>query len=390
MPALDGADIAEQCVRQGVFFGVEPHYLLGIAQLRSGMSSDDDGDQKGLFRLTQAEWDANSNDDSFDIHFAPTQISSPSRQCAVFGLMTNRTYTAFVSANNRNPSTQELYLKQFPGADPSGLQDALNKTAPLIGPASQAVLDDPQVISTLPGPDATPSGPAVITPAPIPPVAGAGAGMLTLAMLQRRWPAPPALAAIVQGMAATSAVLSGLGINTPLRMAHFMAQISEETGCGREMTESLMYSAEGLMRTWPNRFPTIGSTQGFVRSEKALGNKVYNGRMGNQVGTDDGFNFRGRGCLQITGRDSYDNIGKSIGLDLVNNPDLVNAPENVLRIAGTEFVKSGCLPDCDQDNVIRVSARVNVGSPTADPRKINGLAEREKQLGFWKQEFGIG
>jgi putative chitinase len=111
--------------------------------------------------------------------------------------------------------------------------------------------------------------------------------------------------------------------------------------------------------------------------------------MGNQTGTDDGFNFRGRGCLQITGREAYDKIGRSLGLDLVNNPDSVNAPQNVLLIAGTEFVKSGCLPDCDSDNVVRVSARINVGNPAASPGKIIGLADRKQQLAIWKQEFGV-
>jgi putative chitinase len=387
---LDRPSIAEECVRQGIYFGVEPHYLLGVAQLRSGISSDDDGDRIGLFRLTQAQWDANSNDDEFDIHFTPENIRSPLRQCVVFALMTNRAFSAFFTANNRNPSAKELYLQQFPAADATGLQGALDDTAALIGPAADAVLDEPHAVSTLPNPDTPASGPPVITPTPIPPIAGAGPGLLTVAMLQRRWPAPPASAAIVQGMADTSGVLSQLGINTPLRMAHFMAQISEETGNGREMTESLNYSAERMMQVFPRRFPTLASTQGFAHDDRAFGNKVYNGRMGNQIGTDDGFNFRGRGCLQITGRDSYDMIGRAVGLDLVDNPDLVNAPQNVLLIAGTEFVKSGCLPDCDQDNVVRVSARINVGNPSASPGSVNGLDERKRQLAVWKREFGIG
>ena len=168
--------------------------------------------------------------------------------------------------------------------------------------------------------------------------------MLTLAILQRRWPVPPAKNRSVQGMANTSGVLSQLGIKTPLRMAHFMAQISAESGNGRHMTESLNYSAERMMQVFPNRFPTLASTQGFAHNERAFGNKVYNGRMGNRVGSDDGFNFRGRGPLQLTGHDNYENIGRSLGLDFVNNPDLVIAPQNVLLIAGTEFVKSGCLP----------------------------------------------
>jgi putative chitinase len=381
------ASIAEECVRQGVFFGVEPHYLMAVAQLRSAMPSDPA--RQGPFRLTQLEWDANSNDDEFDVHFTPAQISSPLRQCAVFALMANRAFTAFVKANNRNPTTKELYLQQFPGADTTDLQKALDDTAALVGPAADEVLDEPQAVSALPNPDRPISGPPVITPDPIPLVLGAGGGMLTLDMLRRHWPVPPAKAEIIQGMANTAGVLSQLGINTPLRMAHFMAQISEETGNGNEMTESLNYRAERILEVFPTRFSDLQSAMPFAHNERALGNKVYNGRMRNQVGSDDGFNFRGRGCLQITGRESYDNIGRSLGLDLVNNPDSVNAPQNVLLIAGTEFVKSGCLSDCDQDNVVRVSARINVGNPSASPGKINGLDERKRQLRIWKQEFGV-
>ena len=79
------ASIAEECVRQGVYFAVEPHYLMAVAQLRSAMPSDPA--RQGPYRLTQAEWDANSNDDDFDVHFTPAEISSPLRQCAVFALM---------------------------------------------------------------------------------------------------------------------------------------------------------------------------------------------------------------------------------------------------------------------------------------------------------------
>jgi len=387
--ALDRASVAEECVRQGIYFGVEPHYLLAVAQFRSRISSDDDGDRKGPFRLTQAEWDANCTSDEFDFHFAPAQISSPLRQCAVFAFMTNRAFTAFVNANNKNPSTKELYLQQFPGADTADLQKALDDTAALIGPAADAVLDEPQAVSTLPNSEMPVPGPPVITSDPVPPAPGAGGGLLTLDMLRRRWPVPPAKADIIQGMANTADVLSRLGINTPLRMAHFMAQISEETGNGREMTESLNYRAERILEVFPSRFPTLQSAIPFAHNERALGNKVYNGRMGNVTGTDDGFNFRGRGCLQITGRESYDKIGSSLGLDLVNNPDSVNAPQNVLLIAGTEFVKSGCLPDCDKDNVVRVSALINVGSARASPGKINGLDERKRQLAIWKREFGV-
>jgi predicted chitinase len=82
-------------------------------------------------------------------------------------------------------------------------------------------------------------------------------------------------------------------------------------------------------------------------------------------------------------------MGKACGLDLVNNPDLAIDPANVLLIAATEFVKLGCLPECDRDDVVQVSARVNLGHRTDDPRKINGLDERRRQLAIWKREFGV-
>jgi uncharacterized protein (TIGR02594 family) len=133
---------------KGSTFGVEPHYLLAVAQRRSGISSDDNGDRRGPLRLTQAEWDANSNNDEFELHFTPAQISSALRQCAVVGLMAHRAFDAFVSTNSRSPSAKELYVQQWPEADTptlsADLQRALDDTVALLGPAADAVLDDPK------------------------------------------------------------------------------------------------------------------------------------------------------------------------------------------------------------------------------------------------------
>jgi putative chitinase len=382
---------AQECVRQGAFFSVEPHYLLGVAQLRSGISDDSNGDQIGPFRLTQAEWNANSNDDVFELHFTPEQIHSASRQCAVFGLMAERAFDVFEAANKRNPTAKELYLQQWPSAVIDGFQKALDDTAALIGPAADAVLDDPESVAPIPNADQPASGPPPkLDPEPVPVVpapAGGGGPTLTLDMLNRRWPrATPALR---QGIVATASQLGPLGINTSLRMAHFMAQITQETGGGTEMIEKLNYSAAQMRKIFPKRFPDAASTVGFVNNERVFGNKVYNGRMGNRPGSNDGFDFRGRGCLQITGRDSYDAVGKSCGLPLVTTPDLAIDPAHTLLIAAIEFVKLGCLPECDRDNVVQVSARINLGHPTTHPDKIIGLDARKQQLVFWKREFGI-
>lgn len=389
---VDQTDFAQECVRQGVGFGIEPHYLIGVAQHRSGISDESQDGNIGVFRLTQAEWDANSISDEFDIHFKPAHISSTTRQCIVFGLMAHRAFDAFVAAKNRNPSALELYLQQWPdeasGTLAGDLQKAFDNTAHLLGPAANALLDDPESVATIPQVDTPAKGPGLaLSPDPIQLTPGAGGGMLTLAMLQKNWQA--AKLELIQGMANTAGVLDQLGINTPLRMAHFMAQISEECGRGQEMIENLRYSAQQMMKIFPKRFPTLESTAPFVGNERAFGNKVYNGRMGNRVGTDDGFNFRGRGCLQLTGRDNYATMGKLTKLDLVNNPDLVIDPANVLLIAGTEFVKLGCLAECDRDDVVQLSARVNLGHRTDNPARIIGLDERRKQLTFWKNQFGV-
>lgn len=385
-------DFAQECVRQGVGFGIEPHYLLGVAQHRSDKFEDGKDGKTGVFRLTQAEFDANSNSDEFDIHFKPAHITSATRQCIVFAFMARRAFDAFVTVKNRNPSVLELYLQQWPNEASDtlagDLQKAFDATAPLLGPAADALLDDPESVAAIPQVDNPAKGPGqALSPDPIPPAPGAGGGMLTLAMLQKNW--KPAKPDLLQGMANTAGVLNQLGINTPLRMAHFMAQISEECGCGHEMVESLRYSAQQMMKVFPKRFPTLDSTAPFVGNERAFGNRVYGDRMGNRPGSDDGFNFRGRGCLQLTGRDNYAAMGKLCKLDLVNNPDLVISPANVLLIAGTEFVKLGCLAECDRDDVVQVAARVNLGHRTNDPSKINGLDERKRQLAIWKQEFGV-
>jgi putative chitinase len=387
---IDRALFAQECVRQGVFFTVQPHYLIGVAQLRSGILDDTDGERIGPFRLTQAEWNANSHDGLFDVHFTPEQIHSPTRQCAVFGLMALRAFDLFAESKGRVPSAKELYQQQWPdAANVADLQRALDQTADLIQPAAEAVLDDPtstEPIAKSDGPIAEPV--PKLDSKPVSDVSNAGAGsMLTLAMLKKHW--PRASTELIQGMANTAGVLEKLGINTPLRLAHFMGQISQECGKGTIMAESLNYTAARMMKVFPKRFPTLASTQGFERNERAFGNKVYNGRMGNRPGSDDGFNFRGRGGLQLTGRENYEAIGKSCDLDLVNHPELVAHRDHMLLIAATEFVKLGCLEECDRDNVVQVSARINLGHPTTSPEKINGLRDRIQQVDLWKGVFGV-
>ena len=202
--------------------------------------------------------------------------------------------------------------------------------------------------------------------------------------LSRLWPGrdakvPGLRAGIV---AAAPAVFAKYGIHTPLVAAHVMAQISHECGAGRELVENLNYTAARMMRVWPKRFPTPAMAAPYAGNPRALANKVYNGRMGNAAGSDDGWNFRGRGASQTTGREGYARLAKATGLDLLNHPDLVNDPQHFLECGVADFVLCGCLPFAKADDVVNVTRRLNGGTV--------GLAQRRDWLAKWKAALGSG
>jgi hypothetical protein len=161
--AIDRDDFAEECVHQGLRFGIHPHYLVAVAQLRSGISDGDDGDRIGPFRLTQAEWDANCFDEEFEIRdFTPDDIRMPEMQCCIYALMALRAQNRCLVRLRQLPSASDLYREQWPNAAvalPGDLQMALSDTAPLMAPAFAAVPDAPQSPATIAAGDITPSPP---------------------------------------------------------------------------------------------------------------------------------------------------------------------------------------------------------------------------------------
>jgi putative chitinase len=201
-------------------------------------------------------------------------------------------------------------------------------------------------------------------------------------VLSRLWPSgdakvPGLRAGIV---AAAPAVFAKYGITTPLLIAHVMAQISHECGAGHDVVENLNYTAGRMMQVWPSRFSTMATAAPYAGNPRALANKVYNGRMGNAAGSDDGWKFRGRGAAQTTGREGYARLAKATGLDLVNHPDLVNDPQRFLECGVADFVLCGCLPFARADDVLNVTRRLNGGTV--------GLAQRETWLAKWKAALG--
>ena len=179
---------------------------------------------------------------------------------------------------------------------------------------------------------------------------------------------------------AAPAVFAKYGFNSNLLIAHLMAQISLECNAGMEVVENLSYSAQRMCEVWPSRFPNIGSAIPYVHNPRLLGNKVYNGRMGNAVNSNDGYWFRGRGATQTTGRDGYRLLGAKVFLDLIGSPDLVNSPEHFLECGAADFILCGCLPWAQADNVVQVTHHLNGG--------YTGLSDRITWLHRWKAALG--
>jgi putative chitinase len=122
------------------------------------------------------------------------------------------------------------------------------------------------------------------------------------------------------------------GIVTHKEIRHFIAQVSVESSHFLRLVENLNYSATRLTQVWPKRFPTLSDALPYANNPEALANYVYGGRLGN-VNPDDGWTFRGRGFIQLTGRANYNECGKALKIDLVGNPSQAATVKTAARIA---------------------------------------------------------
>jgi len=156
----------------------------------------------------------------------------------------------------------------------------------------------------------------------------------------------------------------------------FLGQILVESGFLNHMVENLDYSALRLTQVWPSRFPTQESAAPFERNQRALANKVYGGRMGNIL-PDDGWTFRGRSPIQITGRSNYALVGVLMGQDLLTMPELLEQPHFALEACIAWWESR--IPDSMLGDPEKVTRRVNGG--------LHGLAEREHLTGLAAKAF---
>lgn len=124
-------------------------------------------------------------------------------------------------------------------------------------------------------------------------------------------------------------------ILTPNAQSAFIGQCGHECGNFRILEENLNYRAATLMRLWPKRFPTLEIANQYAGQPKRIANKVYADRMGNRdEASGDGYRFRGRGCIQLTGHSNYYHAGQALGVDFVMNPDWVATPKYAAMTAG--------------------------------------------------------
>jgi putative chitinase len=173
------------------------------------------------------------------------------------------------------------------------------------------------------------------------------------------------------------------GINTPLRLAHFLAQCGHESGGFRATQENLNYSAKGLMGIFKKYFPNASLAAQYERKPAKIAARVYGGRMGNgNEASGEGYKFRGRGYIQLTGKENYTAFGKSIGEDILSNPDVVSSKYALLSAAWF-FSKNGLHKMADSgasDAVVtQITKRVN-GGTIGLPDRIKHFKEYYKLL----------
>jgi predicted chitinase len=126
---------------------------------------------------------------------------------------------------------------------------------------------------------------------------------------------------------ALDAAMGRFEIDTPLRMAAFVAQLAHESGQLQRWTKNLSYRWERLRVVFPRYFRTDAEAQAFDRQPERIANRVYADRMGNgPEASGDGWRYRGRGPIQLTGRDNYRACGAAIGADLIGEPNVVATP----------------------------------------------------------------
>ena len=152
------------------------------------------------------------------------------------------------------------------------------------------------------------------------------------------------------------------------RIAAFIAQVGHESGHLTRLVENLNYSADALRRNWPSRF-SVELASAVARKPEQIANIAYGNRMGNSA-TGDGWKYRGRGLIQITGKNNYRACGEALGLDLIMQPELLEKPQYACMSAAWFWATNGLNTLADAGKLDAITQRINGGH--------NGAANREE------------
>ncbi len=207
----------------------------------------------------------------------------------------------------------------------------------------------------------------------------AAGGAVTEAQLRAIMPLAVTQAGTFAGPLNTA--MAANGIDTPERRAAFLAQISVESGDLRNTEENLNYSAERLHAVWPRRFPTVASAQPYAHNPEALGNHVYANRLGNgDEASGDGYRYRGRGLMQVTGRSNYRAAGFEAAPESLAQPN--TASDTAARFWSTNGLNPRSATVLQRGAFDGITQTVNGG--------LNGSAERWSAYGRAVTTLGLG
>jgi putative chitinase len=216
--------------------------------------------------------------------------------------------------------------------------------------------------------------------------------MISIDMMRRRWPhGNQHIPGLIEGIVASApAVIERYGLaksgKLALILAHAMGQFSEECGCGLEMIENTRWTVRQCLQLFPKHF-TPSMAQRWAGNAEVLAEIAYGGRMGNAPPpSSDGFDFRGAGLSQVTGREGFAALQKKLdamnaGFSILDDPELIINPALTFECGIADWLVCECLPHAERDDILSETQALNGG--------LNGLAERRRQIGLWKKEFGI-
>lgn len=197
--------------------------------------------------------------------------------------------------------------------------------------------------------------------------------------------APHAAPWIIDGIASHWGIAEAVGITTPRRVRQFLANVATETGGLAKLEENLNYSAKRLCEVWPARFRTLAHAQPYAYAPVKLANFVYGGRLGNKM-PNDGWDFRGSGLLQTTGRANFTEVERVSGLPVTTNPALLRAFPSALEAACIFWDKRKLNEIADRDDTDALRRAINGG--------LNGIVETHhwltRALAVWPDGDSIG